>query len=104
MCFFLLGILISLNVQAGEWWTTPRSEDDAYLYYVSVSEGEEGVTQLQDKAFNKAMGELIREHFGMSIQINESAVEELQKESFQVVTKQSSAPLFIKGIGVTRTH
>lgn len=101
----LLALIVSLNVIAsGEWYNVPRTEDENFLFYVGVAEGKGGVSSLQDKAFNKAMGELIREHFGMSIQINESAVEELQKEQFQVVTKQSSAPLFIKGIGLVKTY
>lgn len=104
MRFFLLA-LISLQVMAsGEWWTLPRSEDEQSLYYLGISEGEGELTMLQEKAFNRAMAELIREHFGMSFQMNESTVEELQNESYQVVTKQSSAPLYIKGIGVVKTH
>lgn len=105
MYFFLLLTLFSTNLFAeNEWWSLPRSEDEKNYYYVGVAEGKEGVDQLQDKAFNKAMGELIREHFGMSIQINESAVEQLKKEQFHVVTKQSSAPLFIKGVGIVKTR
>lgn len=102
--FILASFFVTFHCSAGEWWSIPRSEDDQYLYYVGISEGKDGVSQLQDKAFNKAMGELIREHFGMSIQINENSVEELRKEQFQVVTKQSSAPLFIKGVGIVKTY
>lgn len=105
MYYFLLTMILSTSIFAsGEWWSIPRSEDDKNYYYVGMSEGKDGVSELQDKAFNKAMGELIREHFGMSIQINESAVEELKKQQFQVTTKQSSAPLFIKGVGISKTR
>jgi hypothetical protein len=104
MLFFLISFLIVVEVKAEEWWQLPRTEDETYLYYVGISEGKKNSPHLQDQALNKAMGELIREHFGMSIQISESAVEELKGESYQVVTKQSSAPLFIKGVSQTKTH
>lgn len=104
MYFFLLVSLISFQVSADDWWSTIRSEDEKNYFYVGMAEGKRPVSVLQDEAFNKAMGELIREHFGMSIQVNESAVEELQKQQFNVTTKQSSAPLFIKGVIVGKTR
>ena len=105
MFHLVLAILFSAQIFAdGEWWSIPRTEDEKYFYYVGVSEGKDSVPELQDKAFNKAMGELIREHFGMSIQINENGVEELKSQQYQVVTKQSSAPLFIKGVGIAKTR
>lgn len=100
----IIAMTFSLSIMAGEeWWSLSRTEDEKNIYYVGISEGKEKVPELQDKAFNKAMGELIREHFGMSIQINESAVEELNKQQFHVITKQSSAPLFIKGVKIVKT-
>ena len=101
---FLLSLLLTVDcLAAGEWWTLPRTEDENNFYYVGVSEGKDGVSKLQERAVNKAMGELIREHFGMSVQISESAVEDYKNDTFQVVTKQSSAPLFIKGSTITKT-
>jgi len=105
MKLIILTLFASWSVSAaGEWWTLPRTEDDTYYYYVGTSEGEGKFTSLQEEAFGKAMSELIREHFGMSIQVSESAVEELNNESFQVITKQSSAPLFIKGVTMNKTY
>ena len=104
MYFIILFSLLSLNVFSNDWWTSVRTEDESSYYYVGVSEGKRGLSLLQDEAFNKAMGELVREHFGMSIQINESAVEQMKKQQFNVVTKQSSAPLFIKGVKISKTR
>lgn len=103
MYLLLLALVLSYEVIADDWWTIPRTEDEKSYYYVGVSEGREGIDQLQDKAFNKAMGELIREHFGMQIEVKESSVEEIRKQQFHAITKQSSAPLFIKGVGIVKT-
>lgn len=103
MLVLIIGFLFILEVKAEDWWQLPRTEDDNHYYYVGIAEGKGSSFNLQDQALNKAMGELIREHFGMSIQISESAVEELKGESFQVVTTQNSAPLFIKGVSQTKT-
>jgi hypothetical protein len=104
MVFLILLFIYIQELRASEeWWTTSRSEDKDYYYYVSSSEGDESITFLQQKAFNKALAELIREHFGMGIQINENSVELLNQEEYQIVTKQSSDPIFLKGLSLLRT-
>lgn len=104
MWIFIVCMSMVLELAAAEeWWELPRTEDEKYLYYVGMAVGAQDSHHLQETAVNRAMSELIREHFGMSVQISESAVEELKGESFQVVTKQSSAPIFLKGTSITKT-
>jgi hypothetical protein len=104
LIILLLGFLSCLASAQGEWWSTPRMEGPDHISYVGVSEGKLEIARLQDIAFSRAMSELIREHFGMSIQVNEYGVEELNQESYQVVTRQSSAPIFIKGVSIHRSR
>lgn len=104
MVRLILFFLFSSSAFGEDWWKVPRSEDPTYLYYVGVSEGKDGYEKTKDLSMSKAMGELIREHFGIIMQISESAVEELRKDSYQIVTRQSSAPLYLKGTSILKVH
>jgi len=104
MVLFLACLLLSTAVHAEDWWKVPRSEDDKFYYYVGVSEGKDGYEKVKDLSMSKAMGELIREHFGITTQISESSVEEMRKDSYSIVTRQSSAPLYLKGTTVLKVH
>ncbi len=105
MVYFLLSFFLCNEIQAsGEWWTLPRTEDDQYIYYVGSSEGKGLFTDLQDEAFHKAMAEVIREHFGMHIQISESNVEDLDGGSYQVITKQNSGMISLLGVSRHKTY
>jgi hypothetical protein len=105
MFLLCLIFLFIQKIQASEgWWSTPRSEDDQYYYYVASSEGEDSITTLEQKAFNRALAELIREHFGMGIQVNENSVEQLRQEEYQIITQQNSQAIFLKGVSLVKTN
>lgn len=104
MVYLFLSLFVCLEIHAGEWWKLPRTEDKDYLYYVGSAEGKASFTALQEEAFGKAMSEVVREHFGMAIQISENSVQDLNSDSYQVVTKQSSSPISMKGVSLTHTY
>jgi hypothetical protein len=104
MTLLLIVFMLSSAIAGDQWWQTPRTEDEENYYYVGFAEGKASLPKLHERAVNYARADLIQEHFGMIIQVSESAVEELGKESFQVVSKQSSAPLYLRGTTVQRVY
>ncbi len=104
MVYIFIALFVCFEIHAGEWWKLPRTEDKDYFYYVGSAEGKASFTTLHEEAFGKAMSEVVREHFGMSIQISENSVQDLSGDTFQVVTKQNSSPISMKGVSVAHTY
>ena len=103
MLNFLFAFMCVVDVYANlPWWEIPRSEDQEAFYYVGSSEGDQVTETLRDQAFNRALTDLIRENFGMKLEISETIIEDFKNDQLQVILKQNSAPLYIKGISIQK--
>ncbi len=102
LILLLVCLSLSQTDASEDWWEISRLEDEKYIFYVASAEGVGPASALQSIAFNKALVELIREHFGMNIQVNESMLEELNKNELQIMTRQHSKPLYLRGIAIEK--
>jgi hypothetical protein len=96
--FILLNSCVAISQ---DWWTIPREETPTHFIYVASSEGKGSLEELKERAFMAAATMIVREHFGTTIEAQESMIEDTGDSRFQFLTKIKSDSMILKGLKLT---
>lgn len=91
-------ILLSLVSLPSDWQKQARFEDDKNFYYVGVSSPTSNEMQARKEAYHSALSQLMVEHFGQSISMQENSFHDLKEAHINQELQFESQRVRLRGL------